>query len=44
MFAPWTQQGNILTRKNEDDPPEQIKSHEQLSQMKLVEDTDHRRR
>ncbi len=38
VFAAWTQQGNILIRKNEGDQPEHIRSHEQLSQMKLVED------
>ncbi len=38
VLAAWTQQGNILIRKNEGDQPEHIRSHEQLSQMKLVED------
>ncbi len=38
VFAAWTQQGNVLIRKNDGDQPEQIHSHEQLAEMKLVED------
>ena len=39
IFAAWTQQGNVLIRKNEGDQPEHIRSHEQLSKMKLTDDT-----
>ncbi len=38
VFAAWTQQGNVLIRKNDGDPPIQIHSHEQLAEMKLVEE------
>ncbi len=38
VFASWTQQGNVLIRKMEGDQPEQIHSHEQLAEMRLIED------
>ncbi len=38
IFAAWTQQGNILIRKKDGDQPEQIHSHEQLAEMKLIEE------
>ncbi len=39
IFAAWTQQGNVLIRKNEGDQPEHIRNHEQLSEMKLTNNT-----
>ena len=37
VFAGWSQQGNILIRRNEGDPPIHIHCHEQLAEMKLTE-------
>ena len=37
VFAGWSQQGNILIRRNEGDQPIHIHCHEQLAEMKLAE-------
>ncbi len=39
VFAAWSQQGNILIRLREDDQAFHIRSHKQLMEMKLIEDT-----
>ncbi len=38
IFAAWSQQGNILIRLTENDPPVHIKSHEQLAELRLLDD------
>ena len=37
VFAGWSQQGNILIRRNEGDSPVHVQCHEQLAEMKLAE-------
>ncbi len=39
VFAAWSQQGNILIRLTENDPPVHIKSHNQLTELRLLDDT-----
>ncbi len=39
VFAAWSQQGNILIRLTENDPPVHIKSHKQLAELRLIDDT-----
>ncbi len=40
VFAAWSQQGNILIRKNEDDPPIHVHSHDHLAELQLIESTE----
>ncbi len=39
-MAAWSQGGNILVRKNEDDPPTQVYTHGDLAEIKLNQDED----
>ncbi len=40
VFAAWTQQGNILIRKNEGDQPLHIRSHEHLAELQFIDATE----
>ncbi len=38
VFVAWSQQGNILIRQNEGDPPLNIRSHDHLRELSLIDE------